>query len=475
MLPLVALVGRPNVGKSTLFNALTRTRDALVHDEPGVTRDRNYGVCRLDADRPFVLVDTGGIAGENIHLESGGLAGATARQARAGAEEADLVLFLVDGREGASALDDDILRWLRKTARPTFLVVNKTDGLDVRAALAEFSRYGFSDMLAISSAHRHGIDELLAQVLAKLPKEDDASLNGKVLDNDPERVRLAFVGRPNVGKSTLVNRILGEERMIASEVAGTTRDAIAADLERDGRKYRLVDTAGIRRKARVDEAVETFSIIKTLQAIEQCQVAVIMLDASEGVTEQDASVLGAVLDAGRALVVAVNKWDGLSDYQREQVEALLSRKLAFVQWAEAVRISAKHGSGLRELFGAIHRAHASATRQFSTSEVTKALEIAYETNPPPVVRGHVPKLRFAHPSGGNPPTFVVHGTRLRTLSDSYRRYLENFFRKRFKLVGTPVRFLFKEGDNPYKDNKNVLTERQVAKKKRLIRHVKRGK
>ena len=236
-----------------------------------------------------------------------------------------------------------------------------------------------------------------------------------------------------------------------------------------------MDTAGIRRKSKVDEAVETFSIIKTLQAIEQCQVAVIMLDASEGVTEQDASVLGAVLDAGRALVVAVNKWDGLSDYQRAQVESLLSRKLAFVQWAEAVRISAKHGSGLRELFRAIHRAHASATRQFGTAEVTQAIEIAYETNPPPVVRGHVAKLRFAHPGGDNPPTFVVHGTRLRTLTETYRRYLENFFRKRFKLVGTPVRFVFKEGENPYKDKKNVLTERQVAKKKRLIRHVKRGK
>ncbi|CAN5586094.1 ribosome biogenesis GTPase Der [soil metagenome] len=471
MLPLVAIVGRPNVGKSTLFNALTRTRDALVHDAPGVTRDRHYGVCRFDEGRPFALVDTGGIAGENSHLEGDGLAGATARQARAAAEEADLVLFVVDGREGASALDDDILRWLRKASVPIFLVVNKTDGLDARSTIAEFARYGFGDVFPVSSAHRQGLDELLEAVLARLPTDGDTAS----LDEDPERIRVAFVGRPNVGKSTLVNRLLGEERMIASEVPGTTRDSIAVDLERDGRKYRLIDTAGIRRKGRVEEAVEKFSIIKTLQAIEHCQVAVVLLDASEGVTDQDASVLGAVLDAGRALVVAVNKWDGLDSYQRGQVEALLSRKLVFVPWAESVRISAKHGSGLRELFRAVHRAHASATRAFSTSDTTRALEVAYETNPPPVVRGHVAKLRFAHPGGSNPPTFIVHGTRLRTLSDSYRRYLENFFRKRFKLVGTPVRFVFKEGENPYKDKKNVLSERQVAKKRRLIRHVKRNK
>jgi GTP-binding protein len=466
MLPLVALVGRPNVGKSTLFNALTRTRDALVHDAPGVTRDRNYGVCRLDEARPFALVDTGGIAGVDE-----GLQGATAKQSRAAAEEADLILFIVDGREGASTIDDDILAWLRKVAKPTFLVVNKTDGIDVQAALAEFARYGIKDMLGVSSAHKHGIDVLLARVLAQLPADGDAA----ILDDDPDRVRVAFVGRPNVGKSTLVNRILGEERMIASDVPGTTRDSIAVDLERDGRKYRLIDTAGLRRRGKVEEVVEKFSVFKTLQAIEQCQVAVILLDAGEGVTDQDATVLGAVLDAGRALVIAVNKWDGQSDYTRQQTEALLERKLSFVDWAEAVRISALHGSGLRELFKAIHRAHASATRKFSTADVTKALEIAYETNPPPVVRGHVAKLRFAHPGGENPPTFIVHGTRLRTLSDTYRRYLENFFRKRFKLVGTPVRFVFKEGENPYKDKKNVLSERQVAKKQRLIRHAKRGK
>ena len=336
------------------------------------------------------------------------------------------------------------------------------------AALRDADR---ATMLTVSAAHRQGIDDLLEEVVARLPEEGA----GELLDEDPARMRIAFVGRPNVGKSTLVNRLLGEERMIASEVPGTTRDSIAVDLERDGRQYRLIDTAGLRRRSKVEEAVEKFSAFKTLQAIEQCQVAVLMLDANEGVTDQDATVLGAILEAGKALVVAINKWDGLTDYQREQAEDLLSRKLGFVNWAEAVRISAKHGSGLRELFRAVHRAHASATREFGTAEVNKTLEVAYETNPPPSIRGHVSKLRYVHPGGSNPPTFIVHGTRLKVLPDSYKRYLENFFRKRFKLVGTPVRFIFREGANPYEGKKNVLTEKQIAKKRRLIRHVKRGK
>ncbi len=464
MLPLVALVGRPNVGKSTLFNALTRTRDALVHDQPGVTRDRHYGVCRLVEGREFVLVDTGGIAGEDE-----GLAGLTAQQARAGAEEADLVLFVVDAREGPAGLDQDILDWLRKTAKPVLLVVNKIDGVNEDAALADFARFGLPVVLPVSAAHRQGLDDLLDEVLARLPEDGDAA----ALEHDPERIAIAFVGRPNVGKSTLVNRLLGEERMIASDVPGTTRDSIAVDLERDGRKYRLIDTAGIRRKSKVEEAIEKFSVIKTLQSIAVCEVAVVMLDASEGVTDQDATVLGHVLESGRALVVAVNKWDGLSTYQREQVQALLSRKLAFVEWAEVVFISAKHGSGLKELFRAIHRAHASATREFTTSEVTRALEIAYDSFPPPAVRGHAAKMRYAHPGGANPPVFIVHGSRLRSLPDSYRRYLENFFRKRFKLVGTPIRFEFREGSNPYEGKKNELTERQIQRKRRLMRHVKR--
>ena len=466
MLPLVALVGRPNVGKSTLFNALTRTRDALVHDQPGVTRDRHYGVCRLDPERPFTLVDTGGIAGEDE-----GLAGATARQAKAAGEEADLVLFIVDARQGPTNLDDDILTWLRKSAKPVFLVVNKTDGLDEDAALAEFARYGIQRVLGVAASHQRGVEDLHDEILAVLPEttaDDDERF-------DPGRLRVAFVGRPNVGKSTLVNRLLGEERMIASEVPGTTRDAISAELTRDGRDYTLIDTAGLRKKGRVDEVVEKFSVYKTLRAIDACQVGVILIDATEGVTDQDANVLGYVLDAGRALVVAVNKWDGLSQYQREQTEALLSRKLSFVEWAEVCFISAKHGSGLKELFAAVNRAHASATRKFSTSEVTEALEIAYTSNQPPVVRGHVAKLRFAHPGGENPPTFIVHGTRLKTLPEHYKRYLENFFRKRFKLVGTPVKFEFRENKNPYEGKVNELTDRQVEKKKRLMRHVKRGK
>ncbi len=466
MLPLVALVGRPNVGKSTLFNALTRSRDALVHDEPGVTRDRHYGICRRDEDHPFALCDTGGMSGDEE-----GLAGATARQARAAVEEADLVLFIVDGREGPSALDQNILSWLRKSGKRFFLVVNKTDGLDEQAVLGEFASFGADRVLPIAAAHQRGIDDLLEEVIPELP----AASEPEVFADEPGRIRIAFLGRPNVGKSTLVNRLLGEERMIASDVPGTTRDSIAIDMERDGRQYKLIDTAGLRRRAKVEEAVEKFSVFKTLQAIENCQVAVVMLDAGEGVTDQDATVLGHVLDSGRALVIAVNKWDGQSTYQREQTTSMLDRKLSFAEWAERVTISAKNGTGLKELFKAIHRAHASATHEFSTAETTKALEIAVQSFPPPVVRGHAAKMKFAHPGGANPPTFIVHGNRLKSLTDSYRRYLENFFRKRFKLVGTPIRFIFKEGDNPYEGKKNVLTERQIARKRRLIRHVKKGK
>jgi GTP-binding protein len=463
MLPVVALVGRPNVGKSTLFNVLTRTRDALVANMSGLTRDRHYGVCHLD-EREFVVVDTGGLTGEQD-----GVAASTARQSQLAIEEADVVLFMVDARDGVLPQDRNILDGLRRQGRPFLLVVNKIDGVDEYATLAEFASLGIADALPIASAHGRGTDVLLAAVLQRLPAADSTDEQPRPEDG----VRVAIVGRPNVGKSTLVNRLLGEERVVVSEIAGTTRDSIRVALERDGKRYTLIDTAGVRRRARVEEAVEKFSVIKTLQSIAAANVAVMLLDAHEGVSEQDATLIGHVLDEGRALVVAVNKWDGLSTYEREQCVSSLSRKLDFVAFAKHVYISALHGSGLAELMRAIDRAHASATRDFSSSELTRALEQAYTGYQPPLVRGHAPKLRYAHPGGSNPPTIVIHGSRTKHIADGYRRYLENFFRKRFALEGTPIRIEFRESENPYAGRRNVLTERQVKKRRRLTRHTRK--
>jgi len=466
MLPQVALVGRPNVGKSTLFNALTLSRDALVHDMPGVTRDRHYGICRRIEGRPFVLIDTGGLSGEDE-----GLQGLTAKQSLAAIEESDVVVFVVDAKDGVLPLDENILATLRRSGKKLLLAVNKTDAVDAQVARAEFARFGFADFIPLSAAHRRGIDALLEAIDAALPEPQEGE--GEEPVDEPDRLKLAIVGGPNVGKSTLVNRLLGEERVIASEVPGTTRDAISVDLERDGKKYRLIDTAGIRRKSKVEEAVEKFSVVKTLQAIEQAQVVLLLLDASEGVTEQDATVLGLVLDAGRALVIGVNKWDGLSDYQREQTRAAMDRKLDFVTWAQAVPISAKHGSGLRELMRAVHRAQRSAAFQFTTSDLTRTLEMAVAAHAPPPVRGHAAKLRFAHPGGTHPPTAVIHGSRVKQLPESYKRYLENTLRQHYKLVGTPLKLEFRQGENPYADKKNTLTEKQQRQRRRLLRHVKK--
>jgi GTP-binding protein len=465
MLPVVALVGRPNVGKSTLFNVMTRSRDALVHDLPGVTRDRHYGVCRI-AENPFVVVDTGGFI-ENAE----GLDSQTARQAEFAIDEADVVLLTVDARDGLLPTDRAILDRLRRCGKPMLLVVNKVDGLDEHAVLAEFSVLGIADVFPTSAAHSRGLTPLLATVQSLLPKVETDPL----AESADDGIRVAIVGRPNAGKSTLVNRLLGEERVIASEVRGTTRDSIRIALERDGKRYTLIDTAGIRRRARVEDALEKFSVIKSLQSVEAAHVTVLMLDAREGVSEQDATLIGHVLESGRALVVAVNKWDGLDKYQREQCTTSLARKLDFAAWARQVYISALHGSGIAELMKAINRAYASANHVFTSSELTRAVEAAYQAYQPPLVRGHTPKLKYAHPGGTNPPTIVIHGSRTKQIADGYRRYLENFFRKRYRLEGTPVQIVFRDGENPYAGKRNELTEGQQRRRTRMIRNAKRGK
>jgi GTP-binding protein len=465
MLPVVALVGRPNVGKSTLFNAMTRSRDALVADMPGVTRDRHYGVCRTGT-RPFVVVDTGGLSGEEEGIE-----GLTAQQVRLAIEEASVLVFVVDARDGLLPQDRSILDELRRSGKPIIAAVNKTDGLDLQDAMAEFAVFGIANTLPLSAAHNRGTDDLIASGILLLPEDTHEEIDPV----DPESIRVAIVGRPNAGKSTLINRLLGEDRLIVSNVAGTTRDPIRVSLERDGRKYTLIDTAGVRRKARVEEAVEKFSVIKTLQSMAAAQVVVVMIDARENLADQDLTLIGHAVDEGRALVICVNKWDGMDSYQREQCERALERRLQFVDWAKTVFISALHGSGLRELMKAVVRAHHAATKELGSSELTKTLEQAYESYQPPLVRGHAPKLRFAHPGGNNPPTIVIHGSRTKHIAPAYRRYLENFFRKRFKLEGTPVRIAFRDGENPFAGKKNVLTEAQQRKRQRMVREMKKRK
>ncbi len=465
MLPVIALVGRPNVGKSTLFNALTRSRDALVADMPGVTRDRHYGICRT-GERPFVVVDTGGLSGVDEGIEA-----LTAQQVRLAIDEAQVLVFVVDARDGLLPQDRSILDELRRSGKPIIAAVNKTDGLDEHNALAEFAVFGISQTLPLSAAHNRGTEELIAATLPLLPED----VHEELAPGEEGSIRVAIVGRPNAGKSTLINRLLGEDRLIVSDVAGTTRDPIRVPLERDGKRYTLIDTAGVRRKARVEEAVEKFSVIKTLQSMAAAQVVVVMIDARENLADQDLTLIGHAIEEGRALVIAVNKWDGMDAYQREQCQRALDRRLAFVDWAKQVYISALHGSGLRELMRAVVRAHSSATRELGSSDLTKTLERAYESYQPPLVRGHAPKLRFAHPGGSNPPTIVIHGSRTKHIAPAYRRYLENFFRKRYKLEGTPVRIEFRDGENPFAGKRNVLTEAQQRKRQRMIREMKKRK
>ncbi|MFA9438738.1 ribosome biogenesis GTPase Der [Uliginosibacterium sp. sgz301328] len=437
MRPTLVLVGRPNVGKSTLFNRLTRTRDALVADLPGLTRDRHYGVGRV-GDKPYLLVDTGGFE----PLAKEGIVAEMARQAEAAIAEADALLFIVDGRAGLTPHDKQIADRLRRSGRPLYLVVNKAEGMNRPVVAAEFHELGFGDPLVISAAHGDGVKALMDLVLERFPQtetEQDAS-------HGP---RVAIVGRPNVGKSTLINALLGEDRLIAFDMPGTTRDAIAVPFERNGREYTLIDTAGLRRKGKVFEAIEKFSVIKTLQAVEEANVVVLVLDASQDISDQDAHIGGFVLETGRALVVAVNKWDDVDEYRRERIKADIARKLQFLSFARFHYISALQATGIGPLLKSVDGAYGAAMAKLSTPRLTRVLQLAVSKQVPPRHGIFRPKLRYAHQGGQNPPVVVIHGNALEHVPASYQRYLEHSFVEAFKLQGTPLRIQFKSTRNPF--------------------------
>ncbi|HVT34342.1 MAG TPA: ribosome biogenesis GTPase Der [Nevskiaceae bacterium] len=459
-LPVLALVGRPNVGKSTLFNRLTGTRDALVADLPGLTRDRQYGYGQFEG-RAFVVVDTGGLMPES----SDPLAALAEEQAQLALAESDRVLFLVDSLAGRTGADQAIAQHLRKLGKPITLLVNKAEGQKRADAAADFYALGLGEPEPISADHGDGIAALLRRLAQEFPQAEKPVDFGSI--------RVAVVGRPNVGKSTLVNRLLGEERMLAADQPGTTRDAIAVPFEYEGHQYTLIDTAGIRRRGRVDEAIEKFSIVKTLAAIESAHVVIAVVDAQNDIGEQDARLIGLVAQRGRALVLAINKWDGLDDGGREAVRYQATLKLPFLDYAPLHFISARHGSGVGVLMRDVYQAYESAMRDLPTPELTRALERMVAAHAPPAVMGRRIKLRYAHQGGQNPPKIVIHGNQTDKLPNAYKRYLANEFRKWFDLKGVPLALSFKTGDNPYKHKKNVLTARQVKKKKRLIERTRR--
>jgi len=464
MLPVIALVGRPNVGKSTLFNYLTRSRDALVADFPGLTRDRKYGRIK-HLDRPCLVVDTGGIADDAEGIES-----VSRKQVQIALEEADVVVFMVDAREGLSASDKVIADELRKLDKPVLLVVNKTDGLDFATATVDFYSLALGEPVRVAATHGRGVPELLERVSQLLPPE-----LGEAEDDNGESIAIAIVGRPNVGKSTLVNRLLGEERVIVFDQPGTTRDSIYIPFERDGKRYTLIDTAGMRRRSRISETVEKFSVIKALQAIEKAHVVIYLIDAREGITDQDAHLLGLVLEAGRALIIGMNKWDGLGMDQKETIKRQLAVKLSFLEFAEKHPISALHGSGVGKLFDVVGDLYDSAMLDMSTPVLTKILKEATTAHQPPLVGTRRIKLKYAHQGGRNPPVVIIHGSQTDALPVDYKRYLTNYFRDKLGLSGTPVRLAFKSPSNPFQGLKNKLTERQTKKRERLVKHHKRKK
>lgn len=478
MLPVIALIGRPNVGKSTLFNRLTRSRDALVADFPGLTRDRQYGFGKL-GPVPYLVIDTGGVAGGEV-----GISELMVEQTIVALAEADVAIIMVDGRSGRTSADEHVAELARKHAKKTWLAVNKSEGLDAAIASSEFHKLGMGEPIAVSAAHGDRISALMDEVLAPWVQDEAEEefadvAPGEELEHEEDEedenkpLRIAVIGRPNVGKSTLINRLLGEDRLVVYDQPGTTRDSVAVPFERDGKSYVLIDTAGVRRKSKVHEVVEKFSIIKALQAMERSQVVLAVLDAQEGVTEQDVSLLGLTVERGRALIVVANKWDGLSQDQRRQVKSDLDRRLPFLDFAKQITISALHGTAVGDLLPEAQKAYRAATRDLQTKDLNKVLEEAVIAHAPPLVRGRRIKLRYAHQGGRNPPVIVIHGNQTEKLPEAYRRYLINKFRKVFKLKGTPVRLVFKSSKNPFEGRRNKLTPRQLQKRKRLMKHVKR--
>ncbi len=478
MVPVLALVGRPNVGKSTLFNILTKSRSAIVAEYAGLTRDRQYGEAKWKG-RSYIVIDTGGLSGEELGLDA-----KMAEQSLQAIEEADVVLFIVDAKDGLTAGDQIIMDYLRKRNKITYLVVNKTDAVNTNFIQAEFSPLGFQHTLAIAAAHGRGINSMLETILSAYEPEevqvdpvvdinDTQELSRLPGPSEKDGIKIAIIGRPNVGKSTLVNRMLGEERVVVFDQAGTTRDSIYIPFVRNQEKYTLIDTAGVRRRGKIFETVEKFSVIKTLQAIQDANVVIFVMDAREGVVEHDLNLLGFVLETGRALVIALNKWDGMEPSEREYVKTELERRLMFVNFADIHFISALHGTGVGHLYKSVQLAFLSAVTRWPTSNLTRILEDAVQEHQPPLVNGRRIKLRYAHLGGANPPLIVIHGNQVEKVPKAYTRYLENTFRKVLKLVGTPIRIEYKGSENPYENNKNKLTERQVNRKRRMMSHHKK--
>jgi len=455
MRPVIALVGRPNVGKSTLFNRLTRSRDALVANIPGLTRDRRYGEGSLDG-RAFIVIDTGGITGheDGIDVEM-------AAQSLLAIAEADACLFLVDARDGMTPDDEHILQYLRQHDKSAHLVINKIDGLDPDQASAEFSRMGMKAMYPVTATQGRGVHSMIEAVLGDFPPQESK------LEATEAGIRIAVAGRPNVGKSTLVNRMLGEDRVIVFDQPGTTRDSIYIPYERQGERYTLIDTAGIRRRGKTRETVEKFSVVKSLQSIRDAHVVILVVDAREGIVEQDLHLLGYVIESGRALVIALNKWDGMEPEEKASVRTEIQRRLAFASFARIHAISALHGSGVGDLYDSIKKAYSSACRQLTTNKLTQLLQDIVAEHEPPLINGRRIKLRYAHTGGHNPPTIVVHGKQTGKLPGHYERYLEKSFRDKLQLEGTPLRIELRSDDNPFVKSEEGLSARQVAQKRRI--------